>query len=321
MNLHIIICIILVLIIIYLIPKHKLDQKIVEKNQQLDEENKRLLAEVAKNETETKYLEDRKSTLQEDILQISATADATANEMYNKAYSLMQEKMSQAAEYESSKFQNAKKQAEQEYLKAIKQYQADFSASIEAQKEEAVKLQNKINDLKTKTHAAIEADKRRFLEEQEKDYFKIIIPEEELADIQILREVANKLNKDPLPVNKIIWELYYKQPTLKLLGRITPTGKTHTGIYKITNIKTGECYIGQSTDLRNRIRDHVKAGLNIDSSSNKFYTEMKKIGPENFTYEIIEECERSLLNERERYWIEFYESLDFGYNTSRGVSK
>lgn len=318
---YIIFCIILVLIIIYLIPKHKLDQIAVEKNQQLNEENKRLLTEITKNETEAKSLEDRKSTLQKDIIQIGAVADATTNEMFNKAYDLMQEKMSQAAEYESNKFQTAKKQAEQEYLKALQQYQADFSASIEAQKEEAEILQNEIKDLKAKTHAAIEVDKRRLLEEQEKDYFKIMISEDELVDIKLLREVANKLNKDPLPVNKIIWELYYKQPTLKLLGRITPTGETHTGIYKITNINTGECYIGQSADLRNRIRDHVKAGLGIDSSSNKFYTEMKKIGPENFTYEIIEECERSLLNERERYWIEFYESLDFGYNTSRGVSK
>lgn len=35
-------------------------------------------------------------------------------------------------------------------------------------------------------------------------------------------------------------------------------------------------------------------------------------------YEIIEECDRSQLNERERYWIEFYESTDFGYNTTQG---
>jgi len=35
---------------------------------------------------------------------------------------------------------------------------------------------------------------------------------------------------------------------------------------------------------------------------------MKTLGPENFMYEILEECSRNKLNERERYWIDFYDS-------------
>ena len=88
---------------------------------------------------------------------------------------------------------------------------------------------------------------------------------------------------------------------MDLLGRLTPTGVNHIGIYKVTNLKTNQCYIGQSVDLRNRLRDHIKAGLGIGSSNNRFYTEMKNIGPENFMYEILEECDRSQLNEKERF--------------------
>ena len=62
---------------------------------------------------------------------------------------------------------------------------------------------------------------------------------------------------------------------MDLLGRITPTGKDHIGIYKITNLETGQCYIGQSLNIRNRLRDHIKAGLGISSSNNRFYTELK----------------------------------------------
>ena len=45
---------------------------------------------------------------------------------------------------------------------------------------------------------------------------------------------------------------------------------------------------------------------------------MKSVGPESFTYEIIEECDRSKLNERERYWINFYNSTDWGFNSTVG---
>ena len=91
------------------------------------------------------------------------------------------------------------------------------------------------------------------------------------------------------------------------------------GIYKITNIDNGKCYIGQSVDIRTRFRDHIKAGLGINASNNKFYTDMKEIGPEHFMYEIIEKCPREKLNERERYWIDFFQSADYGFNTLKGV--
>ncbi len=45
---------------------------------------------------------------------------------------------------------------------------------------------------------------------------------------------------------------------------------------------------------------------------------MKNEGPESFMYEILEKCDRSKLNERERYWINFYSSTDWGYNSTIG---
>ena len=41
---------------------------------------------------------------------------------------------------------------------------------------------------------------------------------------------------------------------------------------------------------------------------------MFKCGPESFTFEVLEECAADELNERERYWIEYYHAKDFGYN-------
>lgn len=41
-------------------------------------------------------------------------------------------------------------------------------------------------------------------------------------------------------------------------------------------------------------------------------------GVENFSFEIVEKCDRAKLNEREVYWIDFYKAQEYGYNMSRG---
>ena len=86
-------------IIIYLYPKHKVDEEILQKNNRLKIENShlqneltQLTANVATAEIETEALEKRKQSLNADIKTISAQATETANEMYQKSYDLMQEK-------------------------------------------------------------------------------------------------------------------------------------------------------------------------------------------------------------------------------------
>ena len=111
--------------------------------------------------------------------------------------------------------------------------------------------------------------------------------------------------------------MYYEKPTTDLIGRLIGT-QTKTGIYKITNLINGMSYIGQSVNIADRFKAHIKAGLGIDSSNNKLYTAMKKDRVENFMFEIIEECDRTLLNEKEKYWIEFFQSESFGYNMTKG---
>ncbi len=277
-----------------------------------------MTADIASAETETRALENKKASFNADIITISAQAAAAADEIYKKSYDLMQEKMSQSAEIAGYRYQLAEKKHQEEYLSALEESAKSFTETISLKQAELKTVEEALFILKEKAHAAIEADKRKMLEEEEKNYYKISISDDALADIKILRDVIKQLKCDPLPINKVIWEVYYKTPTMNLLGRIAPTGQTHCGIYKITNIETGQCYIGQSVELRNRLRDHIKAGLGINSSNNKFYSEMKIIGPEKFMYEILEECDRNQLNERERYWIDFYESIDFGYNTTIG---
>lgn len=91
------------------------------------------------------------------------------------------------------------------------------------------------------------------------------------------------------------------------------------GIYKITNQETNQCYIGQAVDVAQRFKDHAKCGLDIDRpQGNKLYASMLKYGLESFTFELLESCPRDLLDEKEKYYIELYQSCDFGFNSTKG---
>ena len=242
-------------------PKHILDNQTLQKNEELKQELGELSAAVASAETAVQALQNQKSSLNQDIERISAQAKATSDEIYQKSYDLMQERLSQSAEIAGFKYQKAEEKMKQEYLDLLEENERNLSELCN----KIVDKHNELLELKKKAEAAIAADKRRILEESEKDFYKIKVSDDALWDIERLREVIKELKCDPLPVNKVIWEVYYKKPTTDLLGRLTPTGTTYSGIYKITNIHTGQCYIGQSVDLRSRLRDHIKAGLGIGS--------------------------------------------------------
>lgn len=88
------------------------------------------------------------------------------------------------------------------------------------------------------------------------------------------------------------------------------------GIYKITS-PTGRIYIGQSIDIEKRRRMYVN---NHCKKQQKLHASLCKYGFSEHNFEVIEECEWDLLNEREEYWIEFYGTFnsDFGLNLSSG---
>jgi group I intron endonuclease len=76
------------------------------------------------------------------------------------------------------------------------------------------------------------------------------------------------------------------------------------GIYKITNKITGEAYIGQSTDIHARWQQHRRNAIAKDKVRKyALYRDIRRYGYEVFDFEVLEECKKSELDERENYWI------------------
>lgn len=84
------------------------------------------------------------------------------------------------------------------------------------------------------------------------------------------------------------------------------------GIYKITNKLNNKVYIGQSNNVLRRLSEHKKQRkVDIDSYINV-------LGVDNFEFEILEECSKEELNEKEQQYIEQYNSMKDGYNIQQG---
>lgn len=87
------------------------------------------------------------------------------------------------------------------------------------------------------------------------------------------------------------------------------------GIYKITNNINGKIYIGQSNNIQRRFSEHQNRGA---TSRIPVDIAIQRYGKENFNFEIIEECSIEQLNQKETYWITYFNSIENGYNCSVG---
>lgn len=93
------------------------------------------------------------------------------------------------------------------------------------------------------------------------------------------------------------------------------------GIYKITNKLDGKVYIGQSRNTASRWYQHKRAAAGPINGNNSYLVRSMRLhGVSNFTFEIIEECLVEQLNDREIYWIKYFNSTDsnIGYNYNAG---
>lgn len=89
------------------------------------------------------------------------------------------------------------------------------------------------------------------------------------------------------------------------------------GIYKITS-PTGKVYIGQSTDIKRRFNSYKRIK---ESDHPKLYNSIKKYGYLSHTFDILEECGSLMLDEKEIYYIKFFDSIKTGLNCRDGGAR
>lgn len=93
-------------------------------------------------------------------------------------------------------------------------------------------------------------------------------------------------------------------------------------IYKITNNLNNKVYIGQTIQKPiERFYQHCAKKCDKYILNMVIHKAIFKYGKDNFTFEVIEEVPKQQLNEREEYWIKYYNSYTDGYNSTKGGQK
>lgn len=291
----------------------QLNKKIEQQNEKLAEINKSLFAENNQlEEVKNKLLQDR-YIIEVEIKTLQNNLDnqqSAMKDLANSAYSNYCDLLEKSYEKKNKEYDNLINNLTVIYNNKQDELQEKYKQQNEI-------LFNELNNIRKTRDAAISAHMRE-LEIQEQLSFYCLTPSErDINDIQTLEAVKIKLF-NPRILSMLIWSTYFQKDMTNLCNRVLGT-KTITGIYKITNQKNKMCYIGQSVDVAKRWKDHAKCGLGIDTpQGNKLYKDIQSVGIWNFSWELLEECPREQLNDKEKYYIDLYQSKEFGYNSTKG---
>ena len=303
------------------------NQKTLQENDQIESNNKQLIHQNQILKTKEDELKGQVANIQSEYNTISAKRDEIKNSLddlekqsaqaakkfYESARQAAQVSFDQEVENISATLEQDREQTKQLYLETTQECVLEFQKEIDSKQQELTQIQTALEQERKNVDVAVEAAKRRQEMENQQDFYRLVLTDEDVSEIKHLREVLPYL-RDKTPLNKVIYKVYYEKPLTDMIGRVVGPG-IHTGIYKITHIQSGKCYVGQAANIADRWKQHVKRGVGAeDWTRNKLYPAMYSLGVENFSFEIIEECERSKLNEREDHWQEFFHAKDFGYS-------
>ena len=268
------------------------NQKLAKQTKELIDQNFNLSSTVAYKQEQIKSIEQQferqKKRIDEDLAARKEIFDIKVQQATNAAYA------------------------------EITHIHTDLNNIKESAKKQKMEIRAEIDKIRSSLSAGVEARLREQEKKEKINFYKLSINETDLSDVKVLENLKPTLHK-PVILSKLIWTQYFQKQMNELCDRVL--GKESIcGIYKITNLLTEQAYIGQSVNVADRWKQHCKCGLGIDASTtNKLYNAMQKYGVWNFSFELLEQVhQRNLLNEKEKFWIDMYQSNKFGYNSTKG---
>lgn len=295
---------------------HKLNTYIDECNYKINKQHENLLKKQNLVENQIKHLSCELKTKQEEKIKLShdiaqmiqqksqavISTQKTAEAAMQNYYDVLEHRYSVI----DSQFDTEVQRLKDSFNQLRNELQVDFSEE-----------QQKLEQLKATRIAAQDALRKEKEIKEQKEFYCLTISTEVQQDIQKLEMVKGQLS-NPRILSMLIWQTFFQKALKQLSANILGIHTT-CGIYKITNQVTDECYIGQSVDIAKRWAEHAKCGLGIDTPpKNKLYAAMQEHGLWNFSWELLEECSREELDEKEAYYIEMYMSNNYGYNSTSG---
>ena len=275
-------------------------------------EQQELQAKIIELKVKLSELKGEKETLIQEIQDKKELEKQTITNIQQETLNNMAETISQKKIELEKQYEKLKSDLLLSYTDCADEFRDNFVEQSDKLDNMILEKENQLNELRAKADAVAESNRRAELDQQEKDFYRLQLSDIDIEEIKKIRSIEPYLrNKEPL--NKVIWKVYYEKPCTDLIARVIGNG-IKTGIYKITNLENGLCYVGQAVDIASRWKQHIKRGIGAETPTrNKLYPAMLAIGVENFMFEVLEECGPAQLNEREDYYQEVYHAKE-GYS-------
>jgi predicted GIY-YIG superfamily endonuclease len=303
---------VLVMLVLYLVispykanVSRNLDTKTMDQNRKAREDVKTLEKIIADKKSEENILEQNMIRLQRDF---ETDRNILVNRLLAKEKELTVNLVGTAQKQAEDSIRLIGLQLDETILAFAREKQLK-TEELEQLKEQTDKH---MEDLRSLEAAAIAARMRDYEDVNQETFYCIQLDERDLLEINEILSVV-EMFRNTQPIRKAVFDIYYRKPLKDLTQRVT-LGNRISGVYKITHLESGKCYIGQSVDIANRWLQHCKRGFGVDAvTNNKLYPEMYREGIHNFKYEIVEEVEKEMLSEREKYWSNYFGAKVFGY--------
>ena len=324
---------ILIGILFFLIKKHRiiLNKEKIKLNKKFQKEEERLIKDYeeleAKLAARAKGIQDnyveKEKWLKWDLNKLKndkETLDRHICELKDFGQRQVDEKIKDYEQLRLTQINHSLELEEQRKRELLQRQLDDFIASAAETKksvnEEIEELKSLLEDYKSKRDLINQAIVHEKEIHEQQDFYRIVLNESDKEDIQLLNTIEMRLHSREA-LYKLIYDVFYKKPLNDMINRVLQ-GKEFCGIYRITNLKTNEAYIGKSTNIKTRWQNHCKTAIGLDGMARtKIHSAMKEYGIDNFSFEVLEKCTKENYSEREKYWINFYETNVYGYNIQK----
>ena len=324
---------ILIGILFFLIKKHRiiLNKEKIKLNKKFQKEEERLIKDYeeleAKLAARAKGIQDnyaeKEKWLKWDLDKLKndkETLDRHICELKDFGQRQVDEKIKDYEQLRLTQINHSLELEEKRKQELLQRQLDDFIASAAETKksvnEEIEELKLLLEDYKSKRDLINQAIVHEKEIHEQQDFYRIVLNESDKEDIQLLNTIEMRLHSREA-LYKLIYDVFYKKPLNDMINRVLQ-GKEFCGIYRITNLKTNESYIGKSTNIKNRFKQHIRTAIGLDGvARTKIHGAMKEYGIDNFSFEVLEKCTKENYSEREKYWINFYETNVYGYNIQK----
>lgn len=264
----------------------------------------------------------RAKNLREIAIERATEAQAATNKVLTSEQERLAAELQHKKELSEIEFEQ-EREKRQRYLDAhfarIKELEENaFNERKEELSTEIERLKSELDEWKSKQDAINQEIQRQQELEDTVNFHRIQLKESDKSDIHFLLSIEDNINNKEL-LHKLIWTEYIQRPFNQMINSVFGSKVPKNVIYCIEDINTHKKYIGKtSAEVSKRWTDHIKNSLNIGTIKRQNIHDALYNHWDEFTFTILEEVKDDKLGDREKFYINFFQTDKYGFNIKSG---